>query len=383
MYQLESMKSQLYLTIFLTLITSFLLGQDSCKTYLFVGSYTSGEMTKGLCVYDFNTSTGQLTEIEREDSLINPSFLSISPNGKFLYACTETKLNKKGSVSAFKIDSLTGQITFLNKQTTGGKNPVHIVVGRNNKYVLASNYTQAGISIFECNTDGSLQPFSQLIEFKGSSIIKGRQDNAHIHSCNFSPDNKYVFAPDLGADKIRVLKLDHQNRLKIIDSLTIETYKGSGPRHFTFHPNESFAYCIEELSGSVSLYQYKNGQLNLSVTYPSYEQKQEEYASSDIHISPDGKYLYTANRQDENSISIFEISQDNGHLSLKGHQSTRGRIPRSFVISPQGKYLIVANQSTNEIVIFSRDIETGLLTEKNILIGLKSPSSLKMINYCN
>ena len=375
------MNIQFYLTIFLALTTCFIFGQDSSKTYLFVGSYTSGEKTEGIYVYDFNTDTGELTEVEKDDSLINPSFLTISPNGKFLYACTDTKLEKNGSVSAFRIDTLTGEISFINKQTTGGRNPVHLVVDKTNKHVITSNYTDAGISVFKCNANGSIQPFSQLIEFEGNSIITGRQDNAHIHSSNFSPDNKFVFTPDLGSDKIRTFRFDHKDLLKSVDSLTINTDKGSGPRHFTFHPNEPFAYCVEELSGTVSLYNYKNGQLSLSNTYSSYQQKQEEYASSDIHCSPDGKYLYVSNRQDENSISIFRINQNNGELMLKTHQSTFGNIPRSFVIDPTGKYLIVANQTSNDLVIFSRNFETGLLIKIGIMTGLKSPSSLKMIKY--
>lgn len=375
------MKLQFYVAIYLALVTSFSFGQDSSRTILYAGSYTSGEIAKGIGVYEFNHETGILTEVEKEDSLVNPSFLTISPNGKFLYACTDTKLDKHGSISAFKIDSLTGQITFLNKQSTGGRNPVYVAVDKSGKYVIASNYTDAGISVFKCNSDGSIQPFSQLIEFKGSSVIKGRQDKAHIHSCNFSPDNQYIFAPDLGADKIRVFKFDHENLLTAVDSLSIDTKKGSGPRHFVFHPSAPFAYCVDELSGTVSLYDYNNDQLSLAKTYRSYERKQNEYASSDIHISPDGKYLYLSNRQDENSISIFRINPNNGELSLIAHQTTFGTIPRSFVIDPSGNYILVANQTSNEIIVFRRNIETGLLTKISIMTGLKSPTSLKMITY--
>lgn len=375
------MQIKFNITILLLFATCFVFGQYNSRIYLFVGSYTSGEEAEGIVVFAFNPETGKLTEVEKEGNLINPSFLSISPNGKFLYACTETKLEKHGSVSAFKIDTLNGELTFLNKQTTGGRNPVHLVVHPTNKYIIASNYTDAGICIFECNPDGSLQPFSQLIEFEGNSKITGRQDNAHIHSSNFSPDNKYVFLPDLGSDKIRALRFDQKNLLTTVDSLTINTAKGHGPRHFTFHPNEPYAYCVEELSGTVSFYKYKNGQLSLSKTYDSYEHDQEEYASADIHISPDGKFLYVSNRQDENSISIFRIDETTGELSHKEHQSTYGTIPRSFVIDPTGKYLIVANQTSNDLVIFSRNFETGLLTKLSIMTGLKSPSTLKMIKY--
>ena len=375
------MNIQFFISVFLAMSICFVFGQDSSRTYLFVGSYTSGEKAEGIVVFDFDLETGKLIEVEREGNLINPSYLTISPDGKFLYACTDTKLEKHGSVSAFSIDTLTGKLTFLNKQTTGGKNPVHVIVSENNKYIIVSNYTDASISTFECNSDGSLRPLSQLIEFEGNSVIKGRQDDAHIHSSNFSPDGMYVFSPDLGTDEIRVFTFDHKNLLSAIDTLTIKTAKGSGPRHFTFHSFEPFAYCVEELSGTVSFYKYKNGLLRRSNTYDSYERIQEEYASADIHISPDGKFLYVSNRQDENSISIFEISKKSGELSLKEHQSTFGTIPRSFVIDPTGKYLIVANQTSNELVIFKRDFETGLLTKLNVVTGLKSPSSLKIIKY--
>jgi len=375
------MTKNYFITLFLILRICFSFGQDSINTYLFVGSYTLEEKSEGITVYSFNSVTGELSKIEGENNLINPSFLTISPNGKFLYSCTDTKLEKHGSVSAFKIDSLTGKLTFINKQTTGGRNPVHIVVDKNNKYIIVSNYTDAGISVFKCNPDGSIWPYTELIEFEGNSIISGRQDNSHIHSCNLSPNGKYIFAPDLGADKIRVFSFNNENLLTEIDSLTINTPKGSGPRHFTFHTSKPFAYCVEELSGTVSFYSYQNNKLVFKNRYKSYKNPDTEYASSDIHVSPDGKFLYVSNRQEENSISIFEISQINGELSLRGHQSTYGKIPRSFVIDSAGKYLIVANQVSNELVVFSRNLTTGLLTKTYVVTGLRTPSSLKMITF--
>lgn len=376
-------KLRTYFTFFLLLVTGFAFAQNSAKTYLFVGSYTDGEKTEGIAVYDFNTETGELTEVEREGNLVNSSFLTLSPNGKFLYACTDTKLEQPGSVSAFRIDPITGKLTFLNKQTAGGRNPVHVVVDHTNSYVIASNYTDPGVCIFECNPDGSLQPYSKLIEFEGSSIVKGRQEEAHLHSSTFSPEGKYVFSPDLGSDKIRVSRLNQRGRLAVVQRLTIDTEPGAGPRHFTFHPTEPFAYCVEELSGSVSLYRYKNGRLSLSNTYPCYEHPQAIYSSADLHVSPDGRHLYVSNRQDENSISIFEINQQTGELTLRGHHSTYGTTPRSFVIDPTGNYVIVANQTSHEIVVFRRNAETGLLTKISVTIGLTLPSSLKMITSAN
>lgn len=375
-------KIKLHLAVLFTLVAFSAFGQSDSKVFLFVGSFTSGEATEGIIVYDFNTDDGKLTEVEREDDLINPSFIAISPNGKYLYACTETRLDRHGSVSSFKIDSLTGKINFLNKQSAGGRNPVHVTVGKDNKFVVVSNYTDPGVSVFECKDDGSLRPLSALIEFhEGSNIIEGRQDKAHIHSSNFSPDNAYIFSPDLGADKIRATKFDPDNLLTTVDSLTVSTKKGSGPRHFTFHPNKPFAYCAEELSGSVSAYAYQAGRLRLLDTYASYKRKRKKYKSADIHVSPDGKFLYASNRETENSISIFRIDAGNGKLKLVGHKKTYGKIPRSFVIDPTGNFLIVANKASDNLVVYRRDLRTGLLTKTGRITGLKSPSSLKMIKY--
>jgi 6-phosphogluconolactonase len=356
-------------------------GQEKSRTFLYVGSYTSGEIREGIYVYSFNNQTGELTEVEIEDKIINPSFITISPNGNFLYACTDTKLDVSGSISAFKIDSTSGQIHFLNKQSTKGRNPVHVIVDNTNQYIIASNYTDSGICLFKSDSTGRIESTAQLINFEGSSVIEGRQDNSHIHSCNFSLDNKYLFSPDLGSDKIHVFSFDFENLLNQIDTLTVKTNPGAGPRHFTFHPTLSKAYCVDELSGEVTSYNYHDGQLSQPKSYFSYQQKQEEYASSDIHISPDGKYLYVSNRQDENTISIFEINSLNGELTLKASQNTLGEIPRNFVIDPTGNYLIVANQISDELVVFKRNSETGLLTYLNSVKGIQKPSSLKMVQY--
>lgn len=357
-------------------------GQDSSMTYLFVGSYTYGEKTDGVYVYEFNSKTGELTKVETESNLVNPSFIALSPNGKYLYACTETKLERHGFVSAFEIDSMTGHLNFINKQNAGGRNPVHLVVDPTGKYIINSNYTDASVSIFGCNHDGSILPYSQLIKFNGSSIIPGRQDKAHIHSAAFSPYNDYIFTPDLGADKIRVLRIDSTGILTRVDSLDIKTNNGSGPRHFTFHPNNNYAFCINELSGTVSAYNYANGKLTLINNYFSYSKIQDTYGSSDINISPDGLFLYASNRwKDENTLSIFSIDIANGSLKLVGHQPTFGDHPRSFVIDPSGNFILVANQATGDIVVFRRNIKTGLLTKTKTIVQVNLPSSLKMKTY--
>lgn len=373
-----------YICVILLLFLSIGCSNKTSKTFLFIGSYTGGEAAEGIYVYGFNTQTGNLIEVEREANVINPSFISLAPNGRNLYACTESKLGKNGSVSAFSIDTLTGKLQYLNRQDAGGRNPVHLVVDHNSKYAINSNFTDSGISIFKLNKDGSIDPYSQLIQFEGKSVTPKRQDASHLHSSNLSPDNKFVLSPDLGTDQIRVLSMSDEGQLTIIDSLTTETSDGSGPRHFTFHPNKRYAYCVDEISGTVSTYSYQNGKLNLIDQDFSYSQQLDRYSGADLHVSPDGKFLYCSNREkDENTIAIFSIDQSGFTLSLVGHQNTDGDHPRSFVIDPSGNFLLAANQNTGNVVVFKRNIETGLLTKTDVEIRIPNVSSLKMRSYGN
>lgn len=374
---------KLFFILFLLINTICAFGQNIYKTLLFIGTYTAGKPDSGIFVYEFNSNSGALKQLATGTNLTNPSFLTIAPNGNFLYACTDSKLPKHGNVAAFKIDSLTGKITFINNQSCGGENPVYVSVYKNNKFVVTGNYTEGNATVFKTNTDGSLNPYSQIIQFSDSSI-KTQQDKAHIHSTVFSPQNDFIFLPDLGADKIRVFKFDSSRSqpLVIADSLLIKTQQGSGPRHFTFHPNGKFAYCIEELSGMVSAYSYKNGKLDSIQRIFSYSKIRSDYASADIHVSPDGLFLYASNRgEKENTISIFSINSNSGKLKLIGHQSTFGNHPRNFTIDPSGNFLLVANVTTNNVVVFKRNLKTGLLTKTNYEIKVPRPSCLQMRQY--
>jgi 6-phosphogluconolactonase len=366
------------------LLLNFYSFSQQNKTYLFVGTYTDDKPDSGIYIYHFNNSSGDLKLVSHGSNITNPSFLTISPNGNFLYACTDTKMPNAGSVSAFLFDSISGSLTFLNKQTSGGENPVYLTTSKNNEFIINANYTAGSVSVFSTNADGSLNPFSQLIPFKGNSINTRRQEKAHIHAAVFSPDFKHIFFPDLGSDKIRVFQFDPTKKqpLKPIKKLDIISIPGSGPRHFTFHPTKSFAYCIEELSGMVSAYQVKNGKLDSIQRIFSYSKLQEDYNSADIHISPDGLFLYASNRWDhENTLSIFSINPTNGMLNLVGHQSTLGENPRNFVIDPTGNFLIVANQVSNKLIVFKRDLKTGLLSKTQTEIMVKNPTCLQMRTY--
>lgn len=370
-------------------VVAFILLLVSCiesptKNLLFVGSFTEGVPSDGIHMYEFDDTSGELLFLSKVDSLINPSFLKISPDGKFLYSVLESQLPTDGKVAAFAVDSVTGSLRLLNMQDVGGRNPAHLSIHPNGKYVVNSNYTDAGISVFQIQHDGSLAPYHQLEEFKDSSIVKGRQDTAHLHSTNFSPDGDFLFGQDLGADKIRTLKVStlNTNTLRLTNSGFVSVAPGSGPRHFTFHPKGTFGYGISELSGKVTAYTYTNGDLVFLEDYQSYATKQEIYRAADIHISPDGTFLYASNRgPKEDSIAIFSINQETGKLSLVGHEPTYGEHPRNFVISPSGNFLLVANQFSNNIVVFKRDSITGELTKLAKELPFDNPSSLQIHSF--
>lgn len=361
-----------------------------CKTYkirtlLFVGSYTDKLPGKGIKVYDFDTSTGEVELTFEVDSLINSSFLKISPNGRYLYSVIESQMENNGKVAAFAVDSLQGSIRLLNQQDCGGRNPVHLEIDKTGKYLINSNYTDPSITVFNINSDGSLNKYSQIIRVDGQSILSGRQDRAHIHSSNFSPDGSHLFAQDLGSDKIHQydVMIDQEGLISLLEDVQIQASLGSGPRHFAFHPNGAYGYGIAELSGRVLAYRITTaGSIAIIDDYPSYRDSLSIYRSADIHISPDGRFLYATNRgPEEDSIVIFSIDLDSGKLTLIGHESSFGRHPRNFAIDPTGHFVLVANQFSNNIIIFKRDIETGKLTKLSHEIKIKNPSSIQLRTY--
>ena len=369
--------------LLLLLITSITLAYArNNKTYLFVGTYTDGKPDTGVYVFEFNTINGNLKKTHVISEVIKPSFLDIAPNGKHLIVCTDTKLPRNGTISSYSFNSNTGKLSLINKITSGGYNPIYTAVDATNNFAGFGNYGGGSFSISKINKEGKLQPFKNLYEFNDSSINKDRQEKSHIHATVFSPDNKLLFVTDLGADKIRAYHFskNKKNNLNIAENLLVNTKPGSGPRHLVFHPKLNYAYCIEELSGTIASYSYESGRLNLIDRVSACSETKDVYSSADIHISPDGLFLYASNRG-ENTIAIFSINQSNGTLKLLAHEPTYGNTPRNFVIDPSGNFLLVANQHSNNIIVIRRDKTTGMLTKTTNEIAVPNPSCLKMKSY--
>jgi len=330
--------------------------------YMLVGAYTSGTST-GISVYRFDEETGT-AEYVSETRAANPSYLAVSADERYVYAVSES--GRDAAVLAFSFDKKAGKLNPLNEQPTNGAGPCYISIDPTGHFVVTANYSGGSVSVLPLTADGSLQPAAKVFQFEGTGPIANRQDRPHLHCVVFSPDRQYLFAADLGTDKLH--KFTTGGTAPFLSAGNPEAYQlesGSGPRHLTFHPNGRFAYLINELSGKVTFFNYANGHLE-PVQYIAADTSPGEgnKGSADIHVSPDGRFLYASNRANTNNIAIFSINASDGKLTLAGHQPT-GRHPRNFIITPNGKYLLAAGMNSNQIQIFEIDRTTGLLNELN------------------
>lgn len=350
---------------------------------LYVGTYTSGKSkSEGIYIYRMNSSTGELKPSGVASSTPDPAFLAIDPSRRFLYAANETGnfLGKKnGGVTSFAIDQKTGALRKLNEVSSPGV-PAHVSVHPSGKAVIAANYGGGNIAIYQVKADGSLTETSDVAQHSGRGGDPKRQDGPHAHSANFDAAGRYVFAPDLGIDKVMIYKVDAVKG-KLLPNGFAATKPAAGPRHFDFHPSGKFAYVINELDSTMTAFSYdKNAgkltELQTLSTLPA-GFKETSYCA-DVHVHPSGKFLYGSNRG-HNSIVIFSIDPGSGKLTLTGHESTRGNWPRNFGIDPAGRFLLTANQNSNSVATFKIDEATGKLNPVGQVLEIPAPVCLKFI----
>ncbi|WP_461128908.1 lactonase family protein [Spirosoma aerophilum] len=361
------------------LVSVFAVAQNT-DYYLYVGTYTR-KTSEGIYVFRFNAQTGDFALVGIAKGVTNPSFLAISADKRFLYSVGGASAD---SARAYAIDGKTGLLKLLNAQASGGKGGAHIAIDHTGKWVMVGNYGSGSLSVFPAEPDGSLDKVAQVITHEGKSIDPERQTKPYVHSINIAPNNKDVFVPDLGTDKIMTYALDAKTgQLTPGNPPFTAVTPGSGPRHLTFHPNGKFAYVIQEMGSMVTGFRNSKGQLEalqtISTLPEGYTRKKW---SADIHISPDGKFLYGSNR-DHESLAIFSIDQKTGKLTLVGHQAVNGKTPRNFAIDPTGNFVLVANQDSDNITLFKRDKQTGKLTATGKEISVSMPVCLLFMPTVN
>lgn len=347
------------------------------QMYMLAGTYTSNEGSRGIYVYKFDTNTGASDSVSMVE-VTNPSYLDISKDERFVYAVGQNG-EEDSYAHVFSFDKERGQLKLIDSQLTYGSSPAYITLDTEGNNLITANYAGGSMSQFNVKSDGTLSPLSNLYEFEGSGPDSTRQQQSHLHSVRYSPDGMYLFAADLGTDKIYRYKsissvFEGQPALLKNDSAVFNTPPGTGPRHFDFHPNGLYFYLLGELSGEVIVYDYNGGDL---------KQKQTILAdtvgargSADIHVSPNGKFLYASCRLQEDGIAIFSINPQDGTLTRVGYQLT-AKHPRNFAITPNGKFLLVAGRDDNVIEVYGIDEKTGLLTNTNQNIAIDMPVCIK------
>jgi 6-phosphogluconolactonase len=347
--------------------------------YLFIGTYTSGK-SKGIYVYRFNVSTGTGKEVSTIQAN-NPSYLSLSPDGKHLYATDEEQ--EGGTVGAYAFEPATGQLAYLNTQSSKGICPCYVSEDKTGKWVFVANYCSGSLAALPVNTDGSLAPATQIIQQFGKGPDTARQESAHVHSTIFSPDEKFLLAADLGTDREHVYAFNPTQNIPLTEARdsAASLKPGTGPRHIVFHPTKPDLYIIGELTGTVDAFHFdsKSGKLTHFQRIRTTPEKFKGFAgSADIHIRADGKFLYATNRGDANNLAVFAISKD-GKLTIKQIISVNGKHPRNFAIDPTNRFLLVANRDTDNIVVFSINPVSGLLKATGNEISIPNPVCLKFL----
>lgn len=353
----------------------------SGRTLAYVGCYTGavgdGSNGKGIYLFEMDETSGALTLLKLAAETASPSWLSLHPSGRYLYAANEvTNFNgTSGSVSAYAVDRASGDLRFLNTVSSEGGGPAYISTDADGKYVFVANYIGGSIAVFPIHPDGSLASACDVLRDSGSvgstkptnaapgSFAWSGHDAPHAHMIEADPKNRFVLHTDLGQDRIYVHRFD-QSTGKLTPAATpfISLPTGDGSRHFAFHPNGRWFYSIQEEASTLAFFHYdpSAGSLTSQQTISTLP---EGFAgtsfASGVRISSDGRFLYAANRLHD-TIAVFSIESD-GRLKPLGEVSTMGDYPSQFHIDPSGKFLYACNRKSDVITSFSINRETGML----------------------
>lgn len=352
---------------------------QSVPLFAYVGSFTTKERKArgdGINVYRMDPISGGWTHVQLVPDLVNPSFLALDRGQRTLYS-VHADLTE---VSAFAIDKESGRLRFLNRQSMGGKNPVHLAIDPTGRFLITANYSAGTVAVLSIEPDGSLGPQVDNVQLPGEpGPHRLEQPSSHPHDVPFDPAGRFILVPDKGLDRIFVFRLDSASgKLVPNDPPSVASRAGAGPRHVAFDHAAAFAYVINELDSTVTTYRYdaERGDLKpqqiVSTLPPTFTGNN---TASEIVLAPSGKFVYGSNRGHD-SIAIFAIDQASGMLSPIGWESTQGKTPRFFALDPSAHFLYAANETTDTIVTFRVDAATGNLTPTGQIVKNGSPACI-------
>jgi 6-phosphogluconolactonase len=358
------------------------------KDYLvYVGTNVTSDQENTIYLYRLNPSTGALTAVTALKGGAQPTYLTMDAAHRYLYAVSETQSFKgtanTGGVSAFAVDPRTAGLTMLDQQPSLGASPCYISLDRSEKNVLVANYSSGTVSLLPRQADGQVGAPTDSDQHQPPNGPHKNQDKPHAHCITTDPANRYAFSVDLGTDKVYRYQLDPaQHKLGNPPGVAFTAKPGTGPRHLIFHPNGRWAYLENELNSTVTALTYdaKAGtfqEVQTLTTLPA--GFAGDNSGADVHISPDGRFVYTSNRGD-NSLAVFAVDGGSGRLSLVQHVSTQGKTPRNFGLDPAGQVLLVANQNSDNVFSYLVDKKTGKLTPTGQSVNVPSPMFVEIVS---
>ena len=345
---------------------------------LYVGTYTESTKSEGLYLVRMDRRSGELLQVDAVNAGANPSFLSIHPNGRVLYAVNE--LEQTGAVSAFAIETGTGALTRLNEQPSGGGAPCFVSVDKSGRVLLVANYAGGSVALLPIQPDGALAPAAQVVQHQGKGPNAERQEGPHAHCILPDSCNRFVLEADLGVDRVFVYRVNFDDgTLHHIERGDAVMRPGAGPRHIAFHPTLPLVFVANELDSTVATLRFdaEHGALSPQGTLSTVPAgwSGTNYPA-DIHVAANGRTLYVSNRG-HNSIAVFSVAETTGALALEQLVSTEGDWPRNFSLDPTERWLLVANQRSDSVIVFAREQKNGRLTPTRQRLTLPSPVCLR------
>jgi 6-phosphogluconolactonase len=358
-------------------------GERTVEDPLYVGTYTHDGKSKGIYLVKMTRVTGTLRVVGLMAETVEPSFLTVSPNGRYVYSVNETteyEGKPSGAVSAFARDRASGSLTLINRVPSRGGAPCYITLDRAGKFVLVANYVGGSVAVFPILDGGGLGDATAFVQHVGHGPDSDRQSSPHAHCIMPDPANRFVLVADLGLDRLLVYRFDARaGTLRTDPVQQREMAPGAGPRHLAFHPSGRIVYVVNELDSTVSTLRYDaaTGALGVLQTLPSVgEPMTGQNAPADVHVHPSGRFLYMSNRGHD-SIAAFAIDKRTSTLRPLQLEPTGGNWPRNFAIDPSGRFLFVAHERSSTIVTHRIDARTGKLTPTGQTLELPSPVCIR------
>ncbi len=372
--------SILFLIAMMTQISPTSHAQDPL---VFISSFVAGE-EGAVQSFHFDTQTGELKAVRQNKGISNPFFIAVSPDGKILYSIDTPNFGDQveDAAAAFAIDRGTGVLKRLNQQSTRGRASCYLDVEPSGKTVVVANYSSGSVAAFPVETDGSLGGAISFHQHEGSSIDPKRQKGPKAHCIEVSPDGRFALSADLGIDKVMIYKLDAAsagltpNEAQAFAKLA----PGSGPRHLAFHPDGRRVYVINELSNTVTVFDYTadSGELAERQTISTLPKDFSGTSHcADLKITPDGEFLFATNRGHD-SIAAYRIGAD-GQLTLLKIEPSLGKGPQNLLVTPDGGWLLCANMPGNNVVVFQIDKKSGKLSAQGEALEIPMPSCIRWV----